>query len=298
MTWPTQIIIDCVFIPLYATLLLLNLPSVVKHAHDRSGGLISLLLVTVLHLVGNVMLVVACTKHNASATVVIWGSILQSVGLSPLISSVLAIWSHARSTLHPRDKWSTRVVRMMNLVNMVALVCLITGYTGTDFTDDHGVPLKKPHLAVQTKVGAVLYILLSFVLVLLVVLGLRHIRRGQQNAAIRPILLVASTLMLIRSAYAAYTTFSASLLVPRSIWTKLVLQYITELAALTALTCLPFLIKKTTPNAIQVSSFDVERDGTQLPAKPLQAWSPAQVEFQQYQPSQMPSSPPPPPPPH
>lgn len=298
MTWPTTIIIDCVFIPLYLALLVLNVFNMVKHGHRKTVGFFSLFLVSILHLVGNFMLVVENGQHDASVTVVVWGFILQSVGLSPLISSGLAFYSRARSSLQHNDdggKREARLSRLLNLVNIAALVCIITGYTSTTFVDAQGRPLADPKLPVQTKVGAVLYVLLTATLVGLTLVGLKDARTGgQETRVIRTTLAVATPLMVVRAAFAAYTTFSGTILVPKSIWAKLVLQYVTELAALAVLTSVGFLIEKP---ALGRSAYDVERVESDDGPKHLTAWNgPGSMQYQPQQaPAQVPMAYPPPP---
>ncbi|TKY87397.1 hypothetical protein EX895_004074 [Sporisorium graminicola] len=250
MTWPTGIIIDTVFIPLYVAFALLNLLNVVKHGFKRTVGFISLLLVSLVHLVGNVILVVEYTKHDkASINVTVWGYILQSVGLSFLVSASLAFFARARAEMHDRagqDALTGKGVKLLNLVNLAALVCVITGYTDTNFTDAQGNVLTKVSLPTQAVVGAVLYVVLVVVILALALAGLRGTRAAGTNEThtIRIALIVALPLMLVRAAWSVYTTKAGSILVPKSIWAKLVLQYISELAALAVLTALGFLISR------------------------------------------------------
>ncbi|SJX62094.1 uncharacterized protein SRS1_12943 [Sporisorium reilianum f. sp. reilianum] len=284
MTWPTAIIIDTTFIPLYTITLTLNALHVLRHGLKRTSGFISLLLVSILHLVGNILLVVEYTQHYTSINVTVWGYILQSIGLSFLVSASLAFYSRARAQMQEGDSGKGRVVRVGNVVNVVALVCVVTGYTSTSFTDAQGHVLGNVHLPAQAVVGAALYVGLSTAVL---ALSLVHLRSAATEArTIRIALLVASPLMLARAAWAVYTVEAGSVLVAKNIWAKLVLQYVCEFAALAVLTVLGFLVAK------GEAGWDVERvDSSE--AKMSHSWNaPQSLVYQQQQ--QQPISYPPP----
>lgn len=261
MTWPTSVVIDTIFIPLYLILAALNLLNVIKHGHGRTVGFISLLLFSLLHLVGNILLVVEYKEKYSSIEVTVWGYILQSIGLSFLVSACLAFYSRARASVESQEeaKGTGRRVKLLNLVNIGALVCIITGYTSTSFTNKEGQMIN-PNLPTQTKVGAVLYVLLILLLVVLAAFHLRGVE--EEKKVIRRIMLVATPMMLVRAGYAVYTTTSGSVLMPKNIWVKLVLQYVVEFGAVCVLTSLGFLVGKA-----EQREGDVESVGSQTPLK-------------------------------
>lgn len=261
MTWPTSVIIDTVFIPLYVLTLGANLRNVVHHGRSRSASFVSLLLVSLLHLVGNVLLVVEYNQHNASIQVASWGYTLQSVGLSFVVSACLAFYSRAHTELHGQEPLTARIVRLGNLVNLAALICVITGYTSASFTDAQGHALDKVHLPAQAKVGAALYVVLVVAVLALVLFGLRGARGRTEAATVKFALLVATPLMLVRAAWSIYTVQAGSIVKPNNIWAKLVLQFITEFVALSVLTALGLLISKAKP------AFDIEHVESYTPTK-------------------------------
>ncbi|GAK63846.1 uncharacterized protein PAN0_003c2055 [Moesziomyces antarcticus] len=248
MTWPTTTIFDAVFIPLYAIVGVLNLVNVVRHGRGRTVGFISLLIFSLVHLVGNVMLVVEYKTNYASITATVWGYILQSIGLSFLVSSSIGFYTRACGLLDADDK-TGRVAKLLNLVNLAALVCVITGYTSTDFTNAQGEMIN-PKLPVQTKVGALLYVGLIAVIAGLAAVRLARASIGEAKL-IRLALLVALTFMLVRAGYAVYATFKGTILVPTNVWVKLVLQYIAEFLALATYTALGFLLDRA-PQASEI----------------------------------------------
>ncbi len=117
-----------------------------------------------------------------------------------------------------------------------------------------------PKLPTQTKVGAVLYVLLILVLLGLAAFHLRGV--AEEGRVIRSTMLVATPLMLVRAGYAVYTTTSGSVLMPKNIWVKLVLQYVMELVALCVLTSLGLLV-----GTVEGREGDVESVGSLTPMK-------------------------------
>ncbi|GAC92581.1 hypothetical protein PHSY_000135 [Pseudozyma hubeiensis SY62] len=243
MTYSTATIINIAFIPLYLPLFVLNILNLVHHRPIRTSGYLPLLIVTVLHLVGNTILVVDYTRSIRSVNLTVWGFILQSIGLSPMISAVLAFYANARDLMGQGTERSEKTIgRVLNLINLAAMICIITGYTNTTFTDSKGILLSHPTLPIQTKIGSILYILLTATLLAITTFGLNS--DTKRTRTIRCALFISTPLMIVRSAFAAYTTFSGSILVVKSIWAKLVLQYVSEFVALAVLTCLGLVIKR------------------------------------------------------
>ncbi|KAJ1028391.1 hypothetical protein NDA16_001558 [Ustilago loliicola] len=257
-----------IFIPLYLLLGLANLLNVIKHGFARTSGFISLLLFSLCHLTGNIILVYEYLKHYPSITTTVWGYILQSIGLSFLVSAALAFLSRAKTSLLTDPDQQTRIARrtkLLNLVNIGALICVITGYTSVDFTNSQGQVIN-PNLPIQTKIGAILYIALILV-ILVLTLGLRGAETQTEAKAIRMFMLVSSALMVVRSGYGVYTTFTGGVLMPKNIWVRLVLQYISEFGALAAMTSLGFMMGKLR----EVRDYDMEEASTGS-GTPLKSW--------------------------
>lgn len=244
-------------------------------------GFISLLLFSILHLIGNVMLVYEYNDHYKSINVTVWGYILQSIGLSFLVSASLAFYSRARSTLQTEDetKRTAKAMRLLNLVNIAALVCIITGYTSTSFTNAQGEVIN-PSLPIETKVGAVLYVVLIVTIAGLSLVGLKNASIGEAKL-IRLALGVALPLTLIRAAYAVYSTIDGGILMPKNVWVKLVLQYIVEFLALCVYTGLGFMMEKTGVSG----SYDLEV-GSGASTYKTQQWTPASEQQVQQVPIQ------------
>ncbi|KAJ9477942.1 hypothetical protein PHBOTO_001497 [Pseudozyma hubeiensis] len=275
MTYSTATIINLTFIPLYLPIFVLNILNLIHHRPIRGSGYLPLLIVTVLHLAGNTILVVdyALSVHSVELTV--WGFILQSIGLSPMISAVLTFYANARVLLgHGDATWEKRSGKLLNLINLAAMICLITGYTYTKFTDSNGIPLSHPVLPIQTKIGAILYIALTTTLLAITAFGLKP--NTKRTRTIRCALFIATPLMIIRSAFATYITFSGSILVVKNIWVKLVLQYVSEFVALAVLTCLGLVLKRCQGMEEEVL---VERDDVESVAR--KGWDSSSRETQQ-----------------
>lgn len=244
MTWPTSTIINAVFIPLYTLTLLLNLSNVIKHGRGKTVGFISLLLFSLLHLIGNIMLVYSYKSHYKNINITVWGYILQSIGLSFLLSASLAFYARARSYFENAEgkHRTNRITKLLNLVNIAALICIITGYTSVDVTNAEG-EVVNPKLPIQTKVGAVLYVALMVIIALMAAFGLRQAQEGESKV-IRLAVLAAVPFLIVRSGWAVYTTMEGTILTPKNIWVKLVLQYVMEFVALMIYTGLGFMMAK------------------------------------------------------
>ncbi|CDW98396.1 hypothetical protein [Sporisorium scitamineum] len=208
--------------------------------------------------------------------------------MSFLVSASLAFFSRARTAIRAGGDGVVRWVRLGNLVNLVALVCVVTGYSTTSFTNARGEVLDRVSLPVQTKIGAVLYVVLSVAIFSATVLFLRAGGEGDRcTRIIKGALVVATPLMLFRSSWSVYTVEEGSLLHPKNIWVKLVLQYVAEFAALVVLTAVGFGVGN-----VREEGWDVE-DGDGYGQKPLVQ----QTYGYQQQQQTVPMTYPPPPPP-
>lgn len=269
MTWSTTAIINAVFIPLYIVLGLANLINVIKHGLARTSGFISLLLFSFCHLVGNILLVYEYVKHYPSITTTVWGYILQSIGLSFLVSAGLAFFTRAKADLlvdEDHKKRLSRRTKLLNLVNIGALICTITGYTSVDFTNAQGQVINLA-LPIQTKIGAILYIALILLILFITIVGLRGVESQTEAKAIKIVLLVSLPLMVVRNGYGVYSIFDGGFLMPKNVWVKLVLQYVSEYGALAVMIMLGFMMGKMG----ETREYDVE-EGSTASRTPMKNW--------------------------
>lgn len=249
MTWPTSIVIDTVFIPLYVILFVANIPNVIKHGHKRAVGFISLPIFALLHLVGNVMLVVEYKKNYSSINVAVWGYILQSIGMSFIVTASLAFYGRAKTEhewVDAKVATTNRMTKLLNLANLAALICVISGYSSVNFTNAQGDVIN-PKLPTETKVGALLYLALFIIIAFLTLFTLPSPSAQERDPRLLKLaILYVTPLMLARAAYSIYSTFSGTILLPKNIWVKFVFQYLSEFIAVCIYTALGYLLGKVT----------------------------------------------------
>lgn len=246
MTWPTSIIIDTVFIPIYIVLAGLAFLNCTKHGRQRSVGFISLLIFAVVRVVGNILIVVEYNNHYTSITTTVWGYILQSIGYSFLYSSSLAFYLRAEQSTTDHDSvLLAKLPRFLHLANLAALVLVIVGQSSVKYTNADGAFIT-PHLPIEAKIGVIIYIVITLILLALVLFAMRNTLDVEARVLLIT-LAIGLPLMLIRVGYSTFASFTNSTLMPKNIWVKLVLQYITELAVMVLYTLLGLRISKLEP---------------------------------------------------
>ena len=246
MTWPAVIIINCTFIPLYLILCILNIFNIVKHGARKTTGFLSLLLFSLTHLTGNLILVIEYNLHHSSINTTIWGYILQSIGLSFLVSASLALFTRAKTSLTHNEagkKRRDRINKFLNSINLAALICFIVGYTSVSFTDKQG-NVVNPTLPVETKVGAGLYVALIVGIFTMTVVGLKSVKGDSEEEKIKGVLCIGLPMMAVRAGYAVYTVESGTVLQAKNVWIKLVCQYVMEFGAVCVFTGLGLWLEK------------------------------------------------------
>lgn len=101
MAWSTETVIDAIFIPLYAVVLIANLFNCAKHGMKKEGGYLLLVVAcgrtacclslsnTTVKITGSVLLILFNTGRSTDVNVDIWGQILIQLGLFPLLAASL-----------------------------------------------------------------------------------------------------------------------------------------------------------------------------------------------------------------
>ncbi|KAK0536599.1 hypothetical protein OC834_001121 [Tilletia horrida] len=254
----TSIVIDIVFIPIYAVLAGITIYNFIRLRSVKfSFG--TLLGFTLVRLVGNICSVAAWADSYQNQDLFKWGSILSIIGYSFLLSSVLSLHDSAKAShQHPL---LDRLGKIVHLVNTLATVLLIIGITHTDglFTLPPNPDTKLNGLA---DVGTVLYIVITAVLAGLVLLSkLAHSSSAEADGGAAgkpwaPLLLSASLLalplLLVRLGYTCYTMFGSHLL-DANVWARLVCSGIVEIALVVIFNVAGFRLGKFFP-AMRASS--------------------------------------------
>ncbi|UZJ55602.1 hypothetical protein CBS101457_004922 [Exobasidium rhododendri] len=253
MSWPSTVITDAVFIPIYIILLGLSLFNVFRHGHGKASGFVFLAIFCVSRMIGNILLVDAYDNNYKSLEVVKWGYILQGLGYSFFISATAAFYTRARdpdSTI-TQDIANLRkgirgmtVAKAIHLVNIIALILLVTGYTDSDgiFPTSGSAASTKTTLNIKAKIGYVIYVVLTVVLAGLVI-ALARQEPSRETKFIIIACLAALPFMMSRSVYVTYQGFSQHPF-QRTLWVKIVFEYIPEVFVIVIYSVLGFKLTK------------------------------------------------------
>lgn len=257
MTLSSAEIIDIVFIPVYALTLALTLHGLVKHSRGKRFAYVSLLILSVVRLVSNIILVVgyetgkkAHPNENTVQSLFIAGFILQSIGYSFLYASALAFVvslsiPYTKTSLN--DPTQNRAIlydkkqeakeekkfspsRLLHVLNTVATICLIVGMTQS--TDAFSTTSTDRAISSPANVGAIIYCVGTGLLGLLVIYHL--FITGSVTPSARVILQFVAVALIFMLVRAIYTTFrvSSSDFLNYNTWAHLVCQYIVEVIAI------------------------------------------------------------------
>lgn len=256
MTLSSAEIIDIVFIPVYALTLALTLHGLVKHSRGKRFAYVSLLILSVVRLVSNIILVVgyetgrkAHPNENTVQSLFIAGFILQSIGYSFLYASALAFvvsWSMCTET-SLNDPTQNRAIlydkkqetkeekkfspsRLLHVLNTVATICLIVGMSQS--TDAFSTTSTDRAISSPANVGAIIYCVGTGLLGLLVIYHLFIM--GSVTPSARVILQFVAVALIFMLVRAIYTTFrvSSSDFLNYNTWAHLVCQYLVEVIAI------------------------------------------------------------------
>lgn len=168
MTWPANVVVSAVFIPIYIVLFAGSLFNVFKHGHGKALGFISLavfsfgesmprvmdsvsftlisnsLFVSLFKVrtIGDILLVAAYKKTYDITNVVEWGYILQSLGYTFFLSATLDFYQRAKypdTAMIPSVTKGIRGIlanpsppKILQLITTIGFILLIVGYTDSD----------------------------------------------------------------------------------------------------------------------------------------------------------------------
>lgn len=240
MTWPSSVIVDAIFIPIYLALTALSVFDVVRQPKGMRASFVYLVIFSIVRLVANVLLVYAYHDQYKNTYVTVWGFILQGLGYSFLISATLGLTSRGMQDPYSDpsfkemivgEKGKQRAPKLLNIANVVALILLIIGYnesTGA-FPGVDGNNSSGQNLNGLVKVGDAIYVVLTPIMFLFAALSLARAHYPEQRLIFRTIMF-ALVFMAVRAGYVAYLVFTNRVftapLVP-----KLILQYVMEVCA-------------------------------------------------------------------
>lgn len=227
MTWPTTVLVDAIFIPVYVILLLCSIFNVTKHGAGKAFGFINICIFSLVRLAGNGLLVYAYEdnyKHQAATT---WGFILQALGYSFLLNATLALYKRATALGKNGGNKPLDAERILHLVTLAALILIITGYENSDDVFNANTAATS-ELDIKAKIGDCIYVGVTVIILLLCLLHLctKGARRGEARIIIGFILL-AIPFMLCRCVYSTIKAFRHNP-IQVTLWVKIVFDYVPE----------------------------------------------------------------------
>ena len=240
--WSPNDSTEAAFLPIYLVLGCVAAVCAVRHGLRGALGHISLVIFCVVRFVGNLLLLIAAHTSGDVKGLVIAGFIMQGLGYSFLITAMLSYFSHLirdmdRAEAAPAEKEGgkrTRIERILNLVNIVALVLLIVGFNESmgSISTSSGA-LNMQDLNVMVKVGNILYLALTVLLVVIAFVHIRRINTLRQKVLLYT-MISALPFMVVRCVYTVYVTFQGN---PRhgSLAARIVCQYVMEVIVLIVL---------------------------------------------------------------
>ncbi|UZJ53790.1 hypothetical protein CBS101457_003110 [Exobasidium rhododendri] len=254
MTWPATVLVDAVFIPIYAILLLMSLFNVIRHGHGRAAGYIFLVIFSLVRLAGNIMLVVAYNQKYDNFYVIEWGFILQSLGYTFFLSATLAFYQRAKNPTSAdgvKEKLFKSPARLLGLASIVGLVLLITGYTASPgiFPNSSGATDPNATLDIKAKIGDCIFCAITIIIALLTVTSIRN-PPSNVSRTIFLFILLALPFMAVRIGYVTYQSFPKDPL-DRTLWSKIVFDYITEVIVVLTYFILGFAMRKTSTTDVE-----------------------------------------------
>ncbi|KAE8209918.1 hypothetical protein CF327_g6145 [Tilletia walkeri] len=226
----TAIIVEIVFIPIYAILALITVYNFLRLRTVKiSFG--SLLAFALVRLAGNILAVAAWLDNYKNTNLNSWGTILSIIGYSFVFSAALAMYNGAAESA--QNDLTAKISKAIHLVNTIGTVLLIIGISKS--SDIFKLPPPKDaKLSGLCDVGAVLYIAITVVLAGLAVIS--KMARSQSNTqAWAPLMLnsalIALPFLAIRLGWTCYIMFGSHV-VNANVWARLICAGIIEVILL------------------------------------------------------------------
>lgn len=237
MTWPSSVIVDAVFLPVYALLGILVIFDIFRQPKGQRATFIYLTIFCVIRLVANALLIWAYYDDYKNKSVLVWGYILQGLGYSFLISATLGLitrgldpWDEAADVkeMVVGTSRKQRAPKLLNIANIVALVLLIVGYQYSidAFPGVGGDSSTGGSLNGLVKAGDAIYIVLTPIMFLFAAVALARADASEEQMIFCTVL-GALVFMAVRAAYVAYLVFTDRIFTAPFI-PKLLLQYVAE----------------------------------------------------------------------
>lgn len=267
MSVPTNVVVNAVFLAVYALLLGSAIFNVFKNGHGRQGGFIFLAIFCAVKLVSNALLIAAYKDNYSNKVLLEAGYILQGFGYAFLFSASLAFYIRATSdplssnpatggigsllgmlrggnnrsfSDSPRE---VALPQIMHLVNTLALILLIVGYIKSDdiFSISNSANAKIDTIA---RLGDILFLIITAILAALTIKILKSpLQAHNETRKMLITIIIALPFMLLRSAFVTYQAFIVDPF-QQHLVLRAVLQYTPEAIIIIIYTIMGFMISR------------------------------------------------------
>lgn len=261
MTLPHSVLVDEIFIGVYAVTLVATLICGFRRGFSGAAGFFSLVLFSGVRLASNIMLTDQYYKHYSDASVVEWGYILHGIGYSLFVTSILSLLAIVHANANGLGDATTKgykrpwALRLVHLVNVGALVLLITGYSKS--SDVFDATSSNVELNSEAHIGDIIYC--GITLVLFAYAAVLVPKTSGSDAQVLARVFVALFFMAIRCGYATWHTYQVPFL-GVNLWVKLGLDYIPEVLVVLTLVTIAF-VKRRQTYKVSPKQYEVEQGG-------------------------------------
>jgi hypothetical protein len=192
-----------VYVPALAIAVFLSF----RHGFGRSAGWFFLIIFTLARIIGSCMQL-ATISNPTSASLYTGYSILQNVGLSPLMLATLGLLSRLLESINKAHRTFINT-NMLKVVELVIIVALILGIVGGVNASDDFVKTGVYHPGTLSKAGTALFIVCYVAVVIVAIatsFSISHAEEGEK----RLLLAIAISLpfLLVRLIYSIMSTFT------------------------------------------------------------------------------------------
>lgn len=206
--------------------------------------------------VGDILLVAAYKENYDNTDVVEWGYILQGLGYTFLLSATLAFYQRAKdpdAAMTPKLSKGIRGIladpsppKILHLITTIGFILLIIGYTDSDGifpTSTNGTSTTQTAtLDVKAKIGDCIFVFVTIAIAFLTIISIRSAQTTEARR-IYQFILLALPFMAARMVYITYESFTKDPF-HRTLWVKIVFQFIMEIAVVVIYFVLGFVIDK------------------------------------------------------